>query len=59
MFFGLFQSKYARNKDNSEIARILRIYGDGARQVVHDRIINCASSARNREHWKRIARNLK
>ncbi len=58
MFFGLFQSKHERNKDKSEIAKIRGAYGGGARQVVHDRIINCASTVRDREHWKRIARKL-
>ena len=58
MIFGWFQSKYARDKDKREIARIRGTYGDNAKQVVGERM-NCVTlSARDREHWKRIARKL-
>jgi hypothetical protein len=59
MIFDWFQSKYARDKDRIETASIRRTYGDTAKCVIRDRMNNTALSARDREHWKRIARKLK
>jgi hypothetical protein len=58
MIFDWFQSKYAREKDRMEIASIRRTYGDTAKRVIRDRMNSAALSARDREHWKRIARKL-
>ncbi len=58
MIFGWFQSKYVRDKDKAEVARILGAYGDRSKSVIRDRI-NCSTlSQRDRDHWKRIARKL-
>jgi hypothetical protein len=58
MIFGWFQSKHERNKDRLEIAKIRIIYGDNAKQVIRERMNSAALSARDRGHWKRIARKL-
>jgi hypothetical protein len=58
MIFSWFQSKHVREKDRAEIARIRGTYGDNAKRVIGARMNSATLSARDREHWKRIARKL-
>ncbi|NCN83838.1 MAG: hypothetical protein GW808_10385 [Sphingomonadales bacterium] len=57
--FGLFEPAHRRVKDEREVGHYFNKYGEDALAVLQQRASDKELSARDRRHWRRLARKAR
>ncbi len=57
--FGIFEPPHRRVRDEREIRYFFSQYGDEAPDILQERASNHSLSARDRRHWRRLARKAR